>query len=448
MGEAVAKSAARSAKARRASSRSARRNSTPPITAETILEETRKLNVGLGISVQQLVDGVRKETDTATAQAREEISLATIVMLALGVGTLIGSVLFVWLYVGRSILRRIRSLQRSMQLLSGGDLESEIYRSSQSDEIAAMAECAAVFRESMIEARALRPTRTRTAPPRPSALPAWKPASPSSRPPFAARSDSLQGAANSMQSTAQSMSTPPTSPARWYGGLRPRLGQRADGLADCRHRSRVVAWSGHRRRPSLQTVNGCHKAASRRGRRPATPRRQSAGASPPDRQSHRRDPQPDRQHAVGDDFGGRRHPHIGHIGEINDVTTRSPRRSRNRARRPARSPATSSMPPAAPARFPATSSASARLRRSRHGGRRGAQRLRRAAPRSRRAAGGDRRLPVEYPRGVSETPSFRGDAQHRTRNLAPILFPDFEIRVRLGSLSSGALRATRGAAPE
>ncbi len=49
---------------------------------ETILEETRKLNVGLGISVQQLVDGVRKETDTSTSQARQEISLATIVMLA------------------------------------------------------------------------------------------------------------------------------------------------------------------------------------------------------------------------------------------------------------------------------------------------------------------------------------------------------------------------------
>ena len=31
------------------------------------------------------------------------------VMLALGVGTLIGSVLFVWLYVGRNILRRIRA---------------------------------------------------------------------------------------------------------------------------------------------------------------------------------------------------------------------------------------------------------------------------------------------------------------------------------------------------
>ena len=73
---------------------------------QTILDETRKLNVGLGISVQQLVDGVQKETDASTCQARQEISFATMVMLALGVATLIGSILFVWLYVGRNILRR------------------------------------------------------------------------------------------------------------------------------------------------------------------------------------------------------------------------------------------------------------------------------------------------------------------------------------------------------
>ena len=95
---------------------------------QTILEETRKLNVGLGISVQQLVDGVQKETDAATWQARQEISFATMVMLGLGLATLIGSILFVWLYVGRNILRRIGSLQRSMQLLSSGDLEAEIYQ--------------------------------------------------------------------------------------------------------------------------------------------------------------------------------------------------------------------------------------------------------------------------------------------------------------------------------
>src|SRR5216683_2982809 len=122
---------------------------------QLILDETRKLNVGLGISVKQLVDGVQTETDASTRQARREISFATVVMLALGGLTFIGSVLFVWLYVGRNILRRIGNLQRSMQLLSGGDLDTEIHRSRQRDEIAAMANSLEIFRGSMIEARAL-----------------------------------------------------------------------------------------------------------------------------------------------------------------------------------------------------------------------------------------------------------------------------------------------------
>jgi methyl-accepting chemotaxis protein len=122
---------------------------------QLILDETRKLNVGLGISVKQLVDGVQTETDASTWHARREISFATVVMLALGSLTFIGSVLFVWLYVGRNILRRIGNLQRSMQLLSGGDLDAEIHRSRQRDEIAAMANSLEIFRGSMIEARAL-----------------------------------------------------------------------------------------------------------------------------------------------------------------------------------------------------------------------------------------------------------------------------------------------------
>ena len=77
---------------------------------QTVLEETRKLNVGLDISVQQLVDGVRQATDGATATAGREIGLATSAMIGLGIATLIGSVLFVWLYVGGSILRRIARL--------------------------------------------------------------------------------------------------------------------------------------------------------------------------------------------------------------------------------------------------------------------------------------------------------------------------------------------------
>jgi methyl-accepting chemotaxis protein len=173
---------------------------------ETILEETRKLNVGLGISVQQLVDGVRNETDTATAKARGEISLATVVMLALGLATLVGSVLFVWLYVGRSIIRRIRSLQHSMKVLSSGDLESEIYRSSQHDEIAEMSDSLQVFRESMIAARTLsgeqdkdRIAKAERASRMESRIAEFEAA-------VRGALGSLQSAANSMQSTAQGMS--------------------------------------------------------------------------------------------------------------------------------------------------------------------------------------------------------------------------------------------------
>ena len=173
---------------------------------QIILDETRKLNVGLGISVQQLVNGVQSETDASTWQARKEISLATTVMLALGGLTLVGSVLFVWLYVGGSILRRLGSLQRSMQLLSSGNLESEIYRSSQRDEIAAMANSLQVFRESMIEARALSADQDKDRIAKAERTSRMEARIVEFEATVRAALDSLQKSANSMQSTAQSMS--------------------------------------------------------------------------------------------------------------------------------------------------------------------------------------------------------------------------------------------------
>jgi methyl-accepting chemotaxis protein len=173
---------------------------------QTILEETRKLNIGLDTSVQQLVNGVQRETDAATWQARKEISLATTVMLALGGLTLIGSVLFVSLYVGGNILRRIGSLQRSMQLLSSGDLESEIYCSSQRDEIAAMADSLQVFRESMIEARSLSTDQEKDRMAKAERASRMEARIVEFEATVRAALDSLQKSANSMQSTAQSMS--------------------------------------------------------------------------------------------------------------------------------------------------------------------------------------------------------------------------------------------------
>lgn len=173
---------------------------------QTILEETRKLNVGLGISVQLLVDGVRGETDASTRQAGKEISLATTAMLGLGAATLVGSILFVWLYVGRNILRRIRSLQSSMKLLSSGDLESKIYRSGQSDEIAEMSESLQVFRESMIAARTLTVDQDHDRIAKSERAARMEGRIVEFETTVRSALDSLQEAAGSMQTTAQSMS--------------------------------------------------------------------------------------------------------------------------------------------------------------------------------------------------------------------------------------------------
>ena len=174
---------------------------------QTILDETRKLNVGLGISVQALVDGVQKETNASTFQARQEISLATTAMLGLGGLTLIGSALFVWLYVGRNILRRIRELQRAMQLLSAGDLDTEIVRSRQNDEIGAMKETLTVFRDSMIEARALASEQDKDRVAKAERAAHMEAKIAEFEGTVRNALDNLAQSANSMQSTAQSMST-------------------------------------------------------------------------------------------------------------------------------------------------------------------------------------------------------------------------------------------------
>ncbi|HEV7879678.1 methyl-accepting chemotaxis protein [Bradyrhizobium sp.] len=173
---------------------------------QVVLGETRKLNDGLGISVKRLVDGVQTDTDAATWRARQQISLATTVMMALGGLTLVGSALFVWLYVGRNILRRIGSLQRSMQLLSDGDLETKIYRSRQNDEIAVMAGSLEIFRESMIAARDLGTAQDKDRIAKAERASRMEARIVDFEATVRMALDGLQTSANSMQTTAQSMS--------------------------------------------------------------------------------------------------------------------------------------------------------------------------------------------------------------------------------------------------
>jgi methyl-accepting chemotaxis protein len=117
------------------------------------LEETNSLNIALGASVKQLVARVRADAEAMSSATLQKVSMAIRGMFILGAFALIGSALVVWLYVGRSILRRVRGIQQSMQLLSAGDIETEIPGSGRQDEIGAMARSLEIFRDSMIKAR-------------------------------------------------------------------------------------------------------------------------------------------------------------------------------------------------------------------------------------------------------------------------------------------------------
>ena len=123
--------------------------------ADLSLEEARKLSIGLDSGVKQLVDAVHSGTEAATQNAHSLTMFAILVMIVMGSAAFIGSLLFVWLYVGRNILRRIGNLQSVMQRLAQGDLAAEVMASKTRDEVAEMAASLEVFRESMVQSKTL-----------------------------------------------------------------------------------------------------------------------------------------------------------------------------------------------------------------------------------------------------------------------------------------------------
>ncbi|MGJ4897920.1 methyl-accepting chemotaxis protein [Bradyrhizobium oligotrophicum] len=173
---------------------------------QTVLEETRKLNVGLDISVQQLVEGVRKSTESTTGTAGRDIELATLGMAGAGAATLLGSVLFVWLYVGGNILRRIKRLQQAMQTLSSGDLDTEIAASKQRDEIGTMVDTLQVFRENMVRARTLAAEQDRENAAKAERAARMEAQIATFEATVRSALGTLQNSATAMQATAQSMS--------------------------------------------------------------------------------------------------------------------------------------------------------------------------------------------------------------------------------------------------
>jgi signal transduction histidine kinase len=122
--------------------------------AGRLLAENDTLSTQLTDAAEQLVAATKREVRGATESAVrvQRLSTAAIsVLLALG---FVGSVLIVWLYVGRNIVRRLNLMSGAMFAIAGGSREIAVPIAG-GDEIAAMGRAVEVFRQNAIERDAL-----------------------------------------------------------------------------------------------------------------------------------------------------------------------------------------------------------------------------------------------------------------------------------------------------
>jgi signal transduction histidine kinase len=122
--------------------------------AGQLLVENDALSTELTDAAEHLVEATKREVRGATVSALriQRLSTAVIsILLALG---FVASVLIVWLYVARNIVRRLNLMSTAMFAIAGGSREIAVPVAGR-DEIAAMGRALEVFRQNAIERDAL-----------------------------------------------------------------------------------------------------------------------------------------------------------------------------------------------------------------------------------------------------------------------------------------------------
>jgi PAS domain S-box-containing protein len=130
--------------------------------ARRLLTENANLSAQLNGAAEQLVQATKQEVRDATSSALRIQRLSTQAITGLVALSLLTSVLIVWRYVGRNIVRRLNLLNGAMFAIAGGGRETAVPVTG-SDEIAAMGRAVEVFRQNAIERDALLAERAEAA---------------------------------------------------------------------------------------------------------------------------------------------------------------------------------------------------------------------------------------------------------------------------------------------
>jgi signal transduction histidine kinase len=118
--------------------------------AEKLISENADLSVRLTAAVDRLVVEAEDEVSSSARGALSVQRLSARILLTFAILSFLSSILIVWLYVGRNLIRRLMRLSDGMLAIAGGNHHSPIDISG-SDEVANMARVVEVFRKNTLE---------------------------------------------------------------------------------------------------------------------------------------------------------------------------------------------------------------------------------------------------------------------------------------------------------
>ena len=118
--------------------------------AEKLIAENAERAMRLTAAVDRLVAEAEADVNSSAKGALSVQRLSARALVALVALSLLTSILIVWLYVGRNIVRRLTGLSDGMLAIAGGRLHTPVAAQG-SDEIAAMGRAVEIFRRNTVE---------------------------------------------------------------------------------------------------------------------------------------------------------------------------------------------------------------------------------------------------------------------------------------------------------
>ena len=118
--------------------------------AEKLIAENSEVSVRLTAAVDRLAEEAETDVRSSTRKALSVQKLSARILLAFATLALLSSILIVWLYVGRNLIRRLMRLNRGMLAIAAGSHQGPIEIPG-SDEVAEMGRVVEVLRKNTLE---------------------------------------------------------------------------------------------------------------------------------------------------------------------------------------------------------------------------------------------------------------------------------------------------------